>query len=218
MIKRILLGLMATFLITVGISILMAGYFFSHPEKFFQIVNSVTHRVFQSKKYEEKEEFFIQGVKDINFVASGMTLNIETYSGKTLKVHVQGKISPFDQGPFVLQTLENNVLQLDFRDVMASSWIHLNINGEEMTQNMDAQLEAKIYFPESFKGQLNVQTVRGKVALKLPSNTLYELDLQSSAGKISNMLKQKSPSTVSAQDIGHIKVLTGTGDIAVDPR
>lgn len=218
MLKRIFLGLVAVFFIFVGIFILSAGYFFAKPEKFLSVFHAVTEKVFEGQKYDEQEEFFLEGIEQVDLTAHGMGLIIETYSGSTLKVLVHGKVPRFESGPFILQSIEGNSLLVNFRDALASSWIQLNVNGEEFRQKSDVQLTAQIFVPETFKGHLNVRTNEGLVTLRLPENLLYELDLQSVSGKITNNLVQKTTSEFSPQDVGHIKIQTGTGSILVGPK
>lgn len=218
MLKRIFLGLVAVFFIFVGVLILSAGYFFAKPEKFFNVFHAVTEKVFEGQKHEEQEEFFLEGIEQVDLTAQGVSLIVETYSGSTLKVLVHGKVPRFESGPFVLQSIEGNSLLVNFRDAAASSWIQLNVNGEEFRQKSDVQLAAQIFVPETFKGRLNVRTNEGPVTLRLLENLLYELDLQSISGKITNSLEQKNRSEISPQDVGHIKIQTQTGPILVGPK
>ncbi|MGZ3770525.1 MAG: DUF4097 family beta strand repeat-containing protein [Bdellovibrio sp.] len=214
--KKFLLGLVALFLILTGFFILTVGYFFTYPDKFFGIVHHITDRVFEGQKFEENEEFFLQGINTLFLTADNMKLSLRTYTGSTLKVVIQGKVPQFEQGPFVIQTLESDKLHLEFHEPMASSWFHMNVNGEEVSQKSNVQLEAMIYVPEAFKGQLDIKTQSGDVLLSLSRQLFYELDLQSVSGKIRNNFEQKANVGISPQSVGHVKVQTESGSISVE--
>lgn len=193
------------------------GYVFNNPSSVFNAFSSMTEKFIHGQSYEENEEFFLQGVEQLKLNSRQVDLNIKTYPGTTLKVHLQGQIPRFESGPFILQTTEKNTLQIDIREPLASQFIQMTVNGEEITQKTDSQLHADVYVPQSFKKQLVVQNREGKVVLRLPSETLYEIDLQSVTGKIENTLKQKPTSDVQPQDVGHISVRTKEGSILVEP-
>lgn len=217
MLKKFFLGLIALFFVLLGSLILLMGYVFNNPDSVFNAFNSVTEKIIQAQDYEEKEEFFLQGIDQITFDSRQVDLNIRTYSGTTLKILLQGQVPRFERGPFILQTTDKSALHIQFQEPMASQWLQMNINGEEVTTKSDAQLRADIYLPQSFKNKVSVETRGGHVELRLPETDLYELDLQSISGKIDNRLKQKPTSEIQPQDVGHIKIQTNTGSILVEP-
>ncbi|KHD89138.1 MAG: hypothetical protein OM95_04730 [Bdellovibrio sp. ArHS] len=216
MIKKILMGLAALFFILVGGLVLIMGYVFNNPESVLTAFHSVTDKFMQGQKYEEPGEFFLQGISQLNLQARRVDLVIRTHTGPTLKVLLHGKVPRFEPGPFIVQMTEQNALRVDFQEPLASNWIQMNVNGEEFTQESDAKLTADIYLPQSFKGKIFVKTEEGKVTLRLPEDLLYETDVQSVSGKITNTLKQKTTSEILPQEVGHIKIQTESGEIVVE--
>lgn len=217
MLKKFFLGLVALFFVLLGSLILIMGYVFNNPDSVFNAFNSVTEKIIQAQDYEENEEFFLQGIEHITFNSRQVDLKIQTHSGTTLKILLQGQVPRFEQGPFILQTTEKNTLNIHFQEPMASQWLQLNINGQEVTTKSDARLHADVYLPQSFKNQVSVETREGHVELRLPEADLYEIDLQSISGKIDNRLTQKPTSEIQPKDVGHIKIQTNTGSILVEP-
>lgn len=218
MLKKFLLGLVALFLILMGSLILIMGYVFNNPDTVFHAFNSVTEKFMQGQKYEEAEEFFLQGIETLRFSSRRVDVHVKTFSERNLKVVLHGKVPRFENGPFILQTVDKDNLNIEFQEPLASHWIEMNVNGEETTQASDAQLVADIYVPESYKGRLLIETRQGHVQLQLPTKNLYEVDLQSVSGKIQNNLNQKPTSEILPQEVGHIKVQTIEGSITVEPQ
>lgn len=218
MLKKLLFGLAAFFLVLTGSLILMMGYVFNNPDSVFNAFNTVTQKFMQGQPYEEKEEFFLQGMDEITISSRRTDLQIKTYNGHTLKILLRGKVPRFENGPFILQTAHGNILHIEFQEPLASHWIQLNVNGQEATQESDSQLVAEIYVPESYKKKLQFDSRSGHVDLRLPDTVLYELDLQSISGKITNNLKQKPTSESLPQEVGHIKIQTAEGSILVEPQ
>ncbi len=218
MLKKFLLGLGALFFILMGSLILIMGYVFNNPESVFTAFHSVTEKLLQGQKYEEKAEFFLQGMDELVVHSNRVDIRLHTSSENTLKILMQGKVPRFESGPFVLQRAGKKDLQVELQEPLASNWITMNVNGHETTQETDSQLSADIYLPRSFKGRVSIETRRGNVELALPQDSLYELDLQSVSGKISNDLQQKPTSGIEPQKVGHIKVQTENGSISVKPQ
>ncbi|WP_374075408.1 hypothetical protein [Bdellovibrio bacteriovorus] len=216
MLKKFLLGLGALFFILVGSLILIMGYVFNNPDSVFNAFNSVTDKILQGQKYEENEEFFLQGMNRLTLSARRVDLSLKVHAGNTLKVHMHGKVPRFEQGPFVLQTAEKDAVHIQFQEPIASSWIQMNVNGQELTKESDSKLKADVYLPESFKGQVTIETRDGNVHLQIPEDLLYELELQSVSGKIQNNLKTKPVAEILPQEVGHIKVQTTEGSISVN--
>jgi|GEM_PF-1560665 len=221
MIQKILLGLGALFFILVGALVLIMGYVFNNPDSVFTAFHSVTDKILQGQKYEESEEFFLQGMDRVVVKSRHVDVVLHIHSGNTLKVHMQGKVPRFEQGPFIQQMAEQNELRVLLQEPVASSWIQMNVNGEEVSKESDVQLKADVYVPASFKGQLHIETREGNVQATLPRNA-YEVDLQSVSGKISNGLisedKKKPTSEIQPHEVGHIKIQTTQGSISVEPQ
>ncbi len=76
MLKKLLMGFAALFLVLVGGLILMMGYVFNHPESIFDAFNSVTSKLTQGEAYEEKEEYFLQGIKNLHITSGRSALQI----------------------------------------------------------------------------------------------------------------------------------------------
>nr|WP_295900197.1 hypothetical protein [uncultured Bdellovibrio sp.] len=218
MLKKFLLGLGALFFILMGSLILIMGYVFNNPDSVFTAFNSVTNKIMQGQKYEENEEFFLQGMNNLTLSSRRVDLSLKIYSGNTLKVQLHGKIPRFEQGPFITQTAEKDAVHVEFHEPIASSWIQMNVNGKELTQESDAKLQADIYLPESFKNHVSIETRDGNVSLQIPKELLYELDLQSISGKIQNNVTSNPTGEVLPQNVGHIKVQTAEGAITVAPQ
>ncbi|UOF00951.1 DUF4097 family beta strand repeat-containing protein [Bdellovibrio reynosensis] len=218
MLKKLLLALAALFLVLAGSLILIMGYVFNNPDSVFNAFNTVTQKFLQGQAYEENGEFFLQGMDEIIISSRSTDVQIKTYAGSTLKLSLKGKVPRFENGPFILQTPEKNLLHVELREPLASQWIQITVNGEEHTQESDAQLVAEVFIPESFKKKITVESRNGHLHLQLPEEVLYELDLQSISGKITNNLKQKPTSDLVPQEVGQIKLQTAEGSILVEPQ
>lgn len=218
MLKKLLLALAALFLVLAGSLILIMGYVFNNPDSVFNAFNTVTQKFLQGQAYEENGEFFLQGMDEIIISSRSTDVQIKTYAGSTLKLSLRGKVPRFESGPFIVQTPEKNVLHIDLHEPLASQWIQITVNGEEHTQESDAQLVAEVYIPESFKKKITVESRNGHLQLQLPEEVPYELDLQSISGKITNNLKQKPTSDLVPQEVGQIKLQTAEGSILVEPH
>ncbi len=217
MLKKFFLTAIALFLILTGSLVLMMGYVFNNPDVVFRAFDSVKERFLQGESHEENEEFFLQGLKEIVISSRRIEIDLKTHDGPTMKIRLHGKIPRFEQGPYILQMAEDDRLLVELREPLASHWIEMNINGQEMTQSSDAHLKAEVYIPLSFKNLVRVETREGKVSLHLPENSLYELDLQSVSGSIDNTLNQKSTPDVESSEVGRIQIKTIEGPISVSP-
>lgn len=217
MLKKVFLTLIALFFILFGSLILMMGYVFNNPEKVFTAFNSMTEKFMESQPYEETEEFFIQGLKTLSIHSKKVDVNIHIYDGSTLKVAIHGKIPRFDSGPYItLEKQDAESLVIDLPAPTASQWVQMNINGHEYATESDADLTAEVYLPASFKKNFLVKTETGDINLDLDGNEIYELDLSSNSGQITN--NQKNPtSPVDLQEVGKIKISTDKGSILVKP-
>lgn len=217
MLKKLLLGTIALLFVLFGSLILLLGYVFNNPSSLLTAFNKVTDKLTDGQPYEEQEEFFLGGLEELRIKARHVNLKIQSYPGSTLKIHLKGKIPRFEQGPYILSTIDKNILFLDIKEPMPSHWIQMNINGEELASGSNMELQAIIYLPTNFKNGVYCSTDTGNVELKLPENQAYELNLQSITGKIENNLKQKTTPGVLPQDVGHIDVQTKEGSIYVEP-
>lgn len=219
MLKKILLGLVALFFILAGSLVLLMGYVFNNPESVFKVFNSVTDKILQGQDYEENEEYFLQGIDTLQLVSRQVDTEIYFHKGNTLKVSLHGKVPRYENGPFISQNNESSSLNIQLREPLASSWIHMNVNGEEMTQESNSDLKSTIYVPEAYRGHVNIETTHGHVLIHLPSDGLYETDLQSVSGKIENKvgLKEKPTSPIHPNEVGHIRVRTKEGSITIEP-
>ncbi|WP_374029230.1 hypothetical protein [Bdellovibrio bacteriovorus] len=217
MFKKILLGIGALFFVLTGGLILIMGYVFNNPDSVFNAFHSVTDKLMQGQKYEENGEFFLQGISKLGFETRNVEIDVQTHNGPTLKVLLEGKVPRFEQGPFILQTADSESVNIRFQEPLASHWIQMNVNGQEVTQDSNAKLKAHVYLPSSFKGHILISTRSGNIKLSLPEQELYELDLQTVSGKIDNTLVAKAAPGVSPDQVGHIKVTSEEGSITVEP-
>ncbi|KYG66131.1 hypothetical protein AZI86_03455 [Bdellovibrio bacteriovorus] len=217
MLKKIFLTFIALFFILFGSLILMMGYVFNNPEKVFTAFSSMTEKFMDAQDYEEHEEFFIQGIETLKISTQAVDLNVQTYEGSSLKISLHGKVPRFDSGPYILQTPEQNGLLVELYEPQASQWIQFNVNGQEYTKESDSRLQADIYVPQSYKKTLNISSKDGSVTLKLPETAIYETDLKSASGEITNELKEKPTSNINPQEVGRIEVSTDKGSITLQP-
>lgn len=217
MLKKLLLAAAALFFILAGSLMLLMGYVFNNPGTVFNAFNSVADRFLQGQAHEENEEFFLQGMEEVVITSRRVDVDLRTYKGSTLKVQLTGKVPRFEEGQYILQTAEKSRLLIEFQEPLASHWIQMNVNGQELSKSTDSHLKAEVYVPESFRKQVRIETREGQVTLSLPPNALYELDLQSVSGPIDNSLKQDSPTTADPGDVGRIQVQTIEGSITVKP-
>lgn len=218
MLKKIFLAIIALFFILFGGLFLLMGYVFNNPEKVFNAFTNMTEKFLDGQSYEEKDEFFIQGIQSLEISARAGKVEVKTYPGSTLKIRLSGKIPRFEQGPFIQQIAEGPALNLKIHEPAASHWVQLHVNGEEITQESNSQIESEIFVPESFKGKLTVKTKTAPVKMILSSERLYEVELFSKSGEIANTLNQKPTSEVNTQEVGHIVVITDSGSIQISSQ
>lgn len=217
MLKKIFLTIIALFFILFGSLILMMGYVFNNPEKVFTAFSSMTEKFMDAQDYEEHEEFFIEGIDSLKISTQRVDIKVQTYEGSYLKISLHGKVPRFDSGPYILQTPEQNALLVELHEPQASQWIQFNVNGQEFTKETDSRLQADVYLPLSFKKTLRINNKNGSVTLILPETAIYETDLQSISGEITNELKEKPTSNINPQEVGRIEVSTEQGSITLKP-
>lgn len=216
MLKKLLLAAAALFFILAGSLMLLMGYVFNNPGTVFNAFNSVADRFLQGQTHEENEEFFLQGMDEILISSRTVDVDLRTYSGSTLKIRLSGKVPRFEEGRYIQQTAEQSRLHLELLEPLASHWIQMNVNGQELSKSTDSHLKAEVYVPETFKKQIRIETREGHVTLRLPPTILYELDLQSISGPIDNSLKQEPVAGVEPTEVGRIQVQTVEGPITVE--
>lgn len=217
MLKKLFLGIIALCFILFGGLFVLLGYVFNNPDKIFSAFTTMTEKFTQGQAYEEEEEFFLQGITSLSISSHRTDFKIKTYAGSTLKISLQGKIPGFESGPFIIQEPTSSTLSLSIKEPMASQWVQMTVNGKELTQESNARLQASIYIPETFKGQQVYKNSKGSVTLMLNPEAVYELDLKSSSGVISNTLNQKPTSGVKPEEVGSIEIETQQGPISVEP-
>lgn len=217
MLKKIFLTFIALFFILFGSLILMMGYVFNNPEKVFTAFSSMTEKFMDAQAYDENEEFFIQGIETLKISTQRVDINVQTYEGSLLKISLHGKVPRFDSGPYIVQTPDKNDLLVELHEPLASQWIQFNVNGQEYTKESDSQLQADIYVPLSFKKPLKIVSKSGSVTLRLPENVIYETDLKSVSGTITDEQKNKPTSNINPEEVGRIEVSTEKGSITVKP-
>lgn len=215
MLKKLLLTLMALFLILVGGLILTMGYVFNHPESIFNAFNSVTAKITQGEPYEEKAEYFLQGIKDLRIYSRHSHVQILPYSENTLKIELSGKIPRFERGPFLVQGGDVSNLSLKIQEPLASNWVHININGHETSSVSDSALIAKVYMPKNFKGDITIESTEGEVEVLLPKDKLYEFELQSETGLIKNESQGRTLDGINPAEVGKMRILTTSGAISI---
>lgn len=215
MLKKLLFGFAALFLILVGSLILMMGYVFNHPQSIFDAFNSVTSKLTQGEPYEEKSEFFLQGIKTLHFTSGRTNLQVIPYDGPTLKMELTGKIPRFERGPFIVQGGSTTNLVLEIHEPLASNWVHININGHESSSVSDSSLLAKIYLPKTYQGEVMVENVEGSVDVLMPKGKLYEFDLQSGTGKIDNQIAGQPIEGINPAEVGKMHIVTTSGNILI---
>ena len=215
MLKKLLLASAALFLILLGSLILMMGYVFNHPESIFNAFNSVTAKFTQGEKYEEKEEYFLQGIRQLSIKGHNSSLQVIPYNGATLKIELTGTIPRFERGPFLSQLGDGEQLAIEVHEPVASNWVHININGQENTTSSDTALSAKIYLPQTYRGVVSFTTKKGNVELLVPKEKFYQLDLQSTEGRILNELAKTIPPGIQASEVGELHISTTSGNITV---
>lgn len=215
MLKKLLLGFAALFLVLVGSLFLMMGYVFNHPESIFDAFNSVTSKLTQGEPYEEKAEFYLQGIKSLQIKANRTNIEILPYDGPSLKIELNGKIPRFERGPYIVQGGDPANLILELHEPLASNWVHINVNGHESSSVSDSSLLAKIYIPKNYVAPVAIENVEGSVQVTVPKDKLYEFDLQSGTGKIANETLGKIIEGINPEEVGKIRIVTTSGNISI---
>ncbi len=214
MLKKLFLGIIALFFILAGGLFLLMGYVFNNPDRVFHAFTKMTSQFTKGEKYEESEEYLLLGIREVTLRTKGVSLEVIPYSGSTLKISIEGEVPRFERGPFLYQESVETSLVIDIHEPVASQWISMNMNGEELTHSSNVQLKAKIYYPETFAGNLDVITENGSVHLKVPLQTPFELSLNTQEGKIKNDVNADIYKDLTITSMGKISVLTKTGDIS----
>jgi hypothetical protein len=216
MIKKVFLAFLALIFVLIGTGILMMGYFFTHPSSIFNAIDSVTTKLTEGEAYEETEEYFLQGIKSLEFLTEQTNIEVLPYDEPNLKVQVSGKIPHFERGPFLLQSGEGSALAIEIKEPIANNWVHININGRNSQLSSDSRLTAKIYLPKRFLGNLTIETNEGAVKFHSSKDKMYEFDLQSVTGSIKNQEHITNLKTLNAADVGKVKITTNSGNILVE--
>jgi hypothetical protein len=215
MLKKLIMGATALFFIFVGSMIILIGYTVYNPNSIFTAFNKVTRHFAASEDHKEQEEYFLQGIQTIQVRSNRMQIHVRTYNGSTLKVLVEGKAPRFEKGPFVSQITEPGQLNLELHDPMSTHWIHLNINGEEYTEESDSKLEASVYLPEKYAGKMQLQSQSGDIEFVVDKNQIFEFELKSEIGKIDNHAQMNPAAATSPDQVAKIYILTTSGNITV---
>lgn len=207
----------AIFFILVGSLILMIGYAIYNPNSIFTAFDKVTTHFTRGEPYSENGEFFLQGIQPLHIKTSRMKLEVVPYTGNTLKISLEGKIPRFEHGPFIVERAEENQVAIELHEPIASQWIHMNVNGQEVAEESNSSLIGKVYLPRNFKGTATITTDSGPVEMTLPKDLFYEFDFQSTSGKIENRAVVDSTLPVPAE-VAKIHILTTTGNITLLPQ
>lgn len=218
MLKKLLLGFAALFFIMIGAGILTMGYFFNHPVSIFNAFQSVTSKLTEGEKYEESEEYFLQGIQTLDIQSDQSNIEIIPVKSPTLKVVLTGKVPHFEKGPFLTQSGDPNHLILAIHEPMASQWIHININGHKSNLSTESGLTAKIFLPTQFLGELNIETNKGNVNFKTSKGKYYEFDLESETGNVENKAGGELTEIINPDEVGKVRISTASGNILVIPE
>ncbi len=194
----------------------MMGYFFTHPSSIFNAIDSVTTKLTEGEAYEETEEYFLPGIKSLEFLSEQTNIEVLPYDEPNLKVQVSGKIPHFERGPFLFQTGEGSALSLEIKEPIASNWVHININGRNSQLSSDSRLTAKIYLPKRYLGNLTIETNEGEVKFFSSKDKMYEFDLQSLTGSIKNQEPSIDPKILNPANVSKVKITTNSGNILIE--
>lgn len=215
MLKKLILAGIAFILVLVGSLILIMGYVFTNPDSVFTALDRISEKFMQGQPYEEKGEFFLQGVDDLVITSRNVEIQLIHYDKNTLTVLLEGEIPRFEKGPYIHQELEQNSLHLQVTEPLTGQWLQMNINGEEKTQVSATRLTANIYLPKSFNKKISVYTKTAPVSALLFKSSVFELDLESRLGKIENQAVQNIE-TLSQEQVGTLKIKTESGNIKIE--
>ena len=215
MLKKILLGLVALFLIFVGLIILSIGYVKNNPQIVFDTFNRGISKIFDGKPYQEEREETLQEVQILHLKSLSSNIVVEIKDSPTAKILYQGRIAGFEQGPLISAPKNREELEINFHEPMHVNHFLFVVNGQNMAQEQNGSFEAHVIIPESFKGLIQIETKTGQVQMTVPSSHLYEFDLKSVEGQIENKAVQLAPAGATASEVGKIQITTGSGNIQV---
>ncbi|MBO9666344.1 MAG: DUF4097 family beta strand repeat protein [Bdellovibrio sp.] len=215
MLKKFLLAAVALFFIFVGSMILVIGYAVYNPNSIFTAFDRVTKHFTRGEAYKENEEFFLQGIQNVHVRTNHLKLQVRVYNGNTLKVGLEGKIPRFEQGPFIAQQPTQNEVSIELHEPIASQWIHMNINGREVTEESNSQLVGTLYIPNSYKGHFKIETQDGPVEMTVDKEQIFEFDLKSVNGKIENTAVMNPAAAANINEVAKIQILTTSGNITI---
>lgn len=211
-----MLAFAACFLILVGTGILTMGYFFNHPTSIFNAFDSFTSKLTEGEAYEETEEYFLQGIKSADIAAESTSIEVIPYDGTLLKISISGKVPHFEKGPFLVQSGDPDHLTVEIHEPVASTWVHVNINGHNSELSSDTSLNAKIYLPKNFMRDFTVTTNQGHVKVSAPKNKIYEFDLESNSGEIKNLIATDNTKILNPNEVGKMRIITNSGSILIE--
>ncbi|MEK2688948.1 DUF4097 family beta strand repeat-containing protein [Bdellovibrio sp. GT3] len=215
MLKKILKGMIALFFIFVGGMIILIGYTIYNPDSIFTAFNKLTSFAVRDEDYKEQEEYFLQGIKHIHLQSGRMPINVRTYNGSTMKVSIEGSAPRFEKGPYVFQVTDAENIKLELQEPASAHWFHMNINGEEYTEQTESKLTATVYLPEKYTGRLQLETHSGNVTFFVDKNQIFEFELKSESGKIENQAQMNPQAASSPDQVAKIQILTTSGNITV---
>ncbi|UYL09179.1 DUF4097 domain-containing protein [Bdellovibrio sp. SKB1291214] len=215
MLKKLIMGAIALFFIFVGAMIILIGYTVYNPDSIFTAFNKVSQHFTRGEDYQEQEEYFLQGIKNINIKSNRMPIHVRTYNGSTLKVSLEGKAPRFEKGPYLSQLSDQSSINIVLNEPMSTHWIHLSVNGEEYTEESDAKLVAAVYLPEKYAATLNLHSETGDIEFVVDKNQIFEFELKSELGKIDNHAQMNPAAATSADQVAKIHIQTTSGNITV---
>ncbi len=216
MLKKLILAGIAFIFILVGSLILIMGYVFTNPDSVFTALDRISEKFMQGQTYEEKGEFFLQGIDELLVTSRNVEIQLLHHDGPTLKVLLSGEIPRFESGPYINQELEQNTLHLQLTEPLTGQWLQMNVNGEEKTQVSATKLVAKFYLPKQYKKSVSIHTTNAPVLIQLTSESMYEFNLESRTGTIDDQALQKIDTPMQPDQVGKLKVKTDTGNIKIE--
>ncbi len=216
MLKKIFLSLLALSFIVIGSCSLFGGYLLFHPEVAGRGIEWFTAQTLKSRPFNEQQDYFLQGIRDITIQSSSVPIELGIYDGDALNVEINGEVTG-DITSLLSEQVVDDKLLLKILSPDSFMSFHLNINGQEYRPSQKHPVKAKILIPKKFKDKMTIQTQEAPVDAFLSDDFIIQLNLRSETGSVHSQWKPKSLPKLSDQTaMGTLDIQSERGNINVN--
>ncbi len=215
MLKKIVLTMLALSFIAIGSCSLFGGYILFNPEVAGRGIQWLTSQVLKPQPFNEQQDYFLQGVRDITIQSSSVPIELGVYDGEALKVEIRGQVTGDIMSLLTEQAVDEKLfLQILSPDSFTN--FNISINGQEYNSNERHTVKAKILIPKNFKDKMTIQTQEAPIEATFSDDFIILLNLRSETGSVRSQWKpQPLPTTTDPSALGTLDIQSEHGDIKV---